>query len=54
MEAALIAILVDVAAALVAPALALLSGHYGAFKIALLVPPLGLTLIVLATWAFGT
>jgi hypothetical protein len=54
MEAALIAILVDVAAALAAPALALLSGRPGAFKVALLAPPFGLPLIVLATWVFGT
>jgi hypothetical protein len=54
MEAALIAILVDVAAALAAPALALLSSRPGAFKVALLAPPFGLPLIVLATWVFGT
>jgi hypothetical protein len=54
MEAALIAILIDVAAAIVAPALALLSGRHRAFKIALLAPLLGLPLIVLATQIFGT
>jgi hypothetical protein len=54
METALIAILIDVAAALAAPALVLLSGRHGAFKVALLAPPLGLPLILLATWVFGT
>jgi hypothetical protein len=54
MEAALIAILIDVAAVIVAPALALLSGRQRAFKVALVVPLLGLPLILLATHAFGT
>jgi hypothetical protein len=54
MEAALIAILIDLALVIVAPALALLSGRHRAFKIALLAPLLGLPLIVLTTQIFGT
>jgi hypothetical protein len=54
MEAALIAILIDVAAVIALPALALFAGRERAFKVALLVPLLGLPLILLATHAFGT
>ena len=54
MEAALIAILIDVAAAIALPALTLLSGRNRAFKVALLAPLLGLPLIVLSTQIFGT
>jgi hypothetical protein len=54
MEAALIAILVDVAAAIALPAFALLLGRDQAFKVALLAPLLGLPLILLATRLFGT
>jgi hypothetical protein len=54
MEAALIAILIDVAAAIALPALALLSGRDKAFKVALVAPFLGLPLILLATHVFGT
>ena len=53
MEAALIAILINAAAAIALPALALLFGRHRAFKVALLAP-LGLPLIVLTTWIFGT
>jgi hypothetical protein len=54
MEVALIAIVVDVAAAIAAPGLALLSRRHRAFKFALLAPLLGLPLIVLTTQLFGT
>jgi hypothetical protein len=54
MEAALIAILIDVAAAIGLPALALISGRHRAFKVALLAPLLGLPLIVLTTQILGT
>jgi hypothetical protein len=54
MEATLIAILICVAAAIAAPALALLSGRHRAFKVALLAPLVGLPLIVLTTQIFGT
>jgi hypothetical protein len=54
MEAALIAILIDVVAVVAAPALARFWGRERAFKAALLVPLLGLPLIVLATQVFGT
>lgn len=54
MEAALIAILIDVVAVIAAPAFALLWGRERAFKAALVAPLLGLPLIVLATQVFGT
>ena len=54
MEAALIAILMDVAAVIALPALALLAGRERAFKGALVIPLVGLPLILLATHAFGT
>jgi hypothetical protein len=54
MEAALIAILIDVAAVVALPGLALLSGRDRAFKVALGAPLLGLPLILLATHVFGT
>jgi hypothetical protein len=54
MEAALLAILIDVASVIVAPALALLWGRQRAFRIALLAPLLGLPLILLITQIFGT
>jgi hypothetical protein len=54
MEAALIAILIDVVAVIAAPALALFWGRERAFKAALLVPLLGLPLILLATQILGT
>jgi hypothetical protein len=54
MEAALIAILIDVAAVIALPAAALLSGRHRAFKVALVAPLLGLPLILLATQIFGT
>ena len=54
MEAALIAILIDVAAVIALPALALLSGRHRAFSLALLIPLLGLPLIFVTTRIFGT
>lgn len=54
MEAALLAILIDVAAVFALPTLALLSGRHRAFKVALLAPLVGLPLILLATHVFGT
>jgi hypothetical protein len=54
MEAALLAILIDVAAVLVLPALALLSGRDRAFKVALVAPLLGFPLIHLAVQVLGT
>jgi hypothetical protein len=54
MEAALVAILIDVAAVIALPALALFAGRERAFKAALVVPLVGLPLILLATHAFGT
>ena len=54
MEAALLAILIDVAAAIALPALALLSGRHRAFKLALVAPLLGLPLILLVVQVFGT
>lgn len=54
MEAALLAILIDVTAVFALPAVALLSGRHRAFKVALLAPLLGLPLIVLTTQIFGT
>jgi hypothetical protein len=54
METALAAILIDVAAVVVGPAAALLSGREGRFKFSLVAPLLGLPLIVAAATLLGT
>jgi hypothetical protein len=54
METALIAILIDVAAVVVGPAAALLTGRERGFKFWLVAPLLGLPLILLVTHFLGT
>jgi hypothetical protein len=54
MEAALITILIDVMAVIVAPAVALFSGRRRAFGVSLIAPVLVLAVIVVAVNYLGT